>query len=53
MNFRSKLGRTEVKPRYFNYLHLRNGGRTVLVKRTGSDTWRNLYEFPLLETGTR
>ena len=47
-----KAGRTEVKPRYFNYLHLRNGGRTVLVKRTGSDIWRNLYEFPLLETGT-
>lgn len=47
-----KAGRTEVKPRYFNYLHLHNGGRTVLVKRTGSDIWRNLYEFPLLETGT-
>ncbi len=47
-----KAGRTIVKPRYFNYLHLRHRGHTLLVKRTGNDIWRNLYEFPLLETPT-
>lgn len=37
-------------PRYFNYLHVRCAGSTLLAKRTGRDIWRNLYEFPLIET---
>lgn len=45
-----KAGKTVVKPRYFNYLHVRGAGVTLLSKRTGNDIWRNLYEFPLVET---
>lgn len=45
-----KAGRTAVKPRYFNYLYLHCGEQTVLVRRTGHDIWKNLYEFPLIET---
>lgn len=45
-----KGGKTTVKLRYFNYLHVRGGGNTLLSKRTGNDIWRNLYEFPLIET---
>lgn len=45
-----KAGRTAVKPRYFNYLYLHCGEQTVLVRRTGQDIWKNLYEFPLIET---
>lgn len=45
-----KAGKTVVKPRYFNYLHVHGKGETLLSKRTGNDIWRNLYEFPLIET---
>ena len=34
----------------YNYLHVRCAGSTLLAKRTGRDIWRNLYEFPLIET---
>ena len=47
-----KSGKTVVKPRYFNYLHIRGQGKTLLSKRTGNDIWRNLYEFPLVETAS-
>ena len=45
-----KSGKTVVKPRYFNYLYIHGQGMTLLSKRTGNDIWRNLYEFPLIET---
>lgn len=45
-----KSGKTAVKPRYFNYLYIHGQGMTLLSKRTGDDIWRNLYEFPLIET---
>lgn len=41
-----------VKERYFHYFHIiDNGGATWIHKRTGNDIWKNLYEFPLIETG--
>ncbi len=45
-----KQGRTEVKPRYFNYFYVRHGGDTWVRRREGRDIWRNLYELPLIET---
>lgn len=45
-----KAGKTQVKPRYFNYLHIRSQGKTLLSQRTGKDIWQNLYEYPLIET---
>ncbi len=38
------------KNRYFNYFYIRNNGKTYLHKRTSNDIWKNLYEFPLIET---
>lgn len=45
-----KSGKTTVKPRYFNYLHVKCGDRLLLSRRTAKDIWQNLYEFPLIET---
>lgn len=45
-----KEGKTVVKPRYFNYLHVRCGEQILIGRRSGKDIWQNLYEFPLIET---
>lgn len=46
-----KAGKTLVKPRYFNYLHIHCKGKTLLARRKAKDIWQNLYEYPLIETG--
>ena len=45
-----KQGRQKVSDRWFNYLHIVCGERTLLDRREGRDIWQGLYEFPLLET---
>ena len=46
-----KLSKKKVRKRYFNYLVLDiDETYTVLEKRSGSDIWQNLYQFPLLES---
>lgn len=45
-----KAGKTTVRVRHFNYLHLRTAKGTYLQKRTGKDIWQGLYEFPLIES---
>jgi A/G-specific adenine glycosylase len=41
----------EVKTRYLNYLFLLIGENATLMKqRRSNDIWKNLYEFPLIET---
>lgn len=45
-----KAGKTVLKRRYFNYLHIHSGGNVLLAKREAKDIWRNLYEYPLIET---
>lgn len=45
-----KEGKTIVKPRYFNYLHIHSRGKTLLAQRREKDIWQNLYEYPLIET---
>lgn len=45
--------KTKQKSRYFNYLVILEGSNTYLQKRTGNDIWKNLYQFPLIETGKR
>lgn len=39
-----------VKNRYFHYFHIQHNDSTFLQKRNGSDIWKNLFEFPLIET---
>jgi len=38
--------------RFFNYLYITYGETVFLKKRTKNDIWRNLYEFPLIETAS-
>lgn len=45
-----KQGRTQVRDRWFNYLHITCGRSTLLCRREARDVWRGLYEFPMIET---
>lgn len=45
-----KTQKVKVKERFFNYLFVQFEDKTFLNKREGSDIWRNLYEFPLIES---
>lgn len=45
-----KQGKIAIKPRYFYYFAIECNGVTMLQKREGNDIWRNLYEYPLIET---
>ncbi len=45
-----KSGKTKIRHRYFNYLLFDLGEEVFLQKRTRNDIWKNLYEFPLIET---
>lgn len=48
-----KLKKTKVTKKHFNYIVLdMDNGHTVMQKRTGKGIWKNLYEFPLIETST-
>ncbi|MCB9353331.1 MAG: A/G-specific adenine glycosylase [Lewinellaceae bacterium] len=42
----------EKKERFFLYFVMRSGNQVLVRKRTEKDIWKNLYEFPLLETDT-
>jgi A/G-specific adenine glycosylase len=45
-----KIKKSTVKERYFNYFFIQYKGFTYIKKRIGNDIWKNLYEFPLIET---
>lgn len=45
-----KLDKGKTKKRFFNYLVVTDGVNILLEKRTAKDIWRDLYEFPLIET---
>jgi A/G-specific adenine glycosylase len=45
-----KLKKTELKHRFFHYSIYLSDNKTIIEKRTGTDIWRNLYQFPLVET---
>lgn len=51
--FPVKDRKVKVRNRYFNYLLIRRGKHIHLCKRTGTDIWKNLYDFPLIETPRR
>ncbi len=48
--FPIKEKKTKVRKRYFNYFRIAELGYTYLNKRVENDIWRNMYEFPLIET---
>ncbi|RIA08413.1 A/G-specific DNA-adenine glycosylase [Flavobacteriaceae bacterium MAR_2010_72] len=47
----AKLKKTKVTTKYFNFLVFVSADKkTMFHKRTGNGIWRNLYQFPLVET---
>ena len=45
-----KLQKVKVTTRYFNYLVLKVDDKIYLHKRNGDDIWKNLYDFPCIES---
>ncbi len=45
-----KLPKVKVTTRYFNYLVLRINDSVYLHKRSDNDIWKNLYDFPCIES---
>ena len=45
-----KLAKTKVTTRYFNYLILKINDSVYLHKRSDNDIWKNLYDFPCIES---
>ena len=48
--FPVKSKKVKVRNRYFHYFFIKYKGHTYLNKRVGDDIWKNMYEFPLIET---
>jgi len=48
-----KNNKTKIRDRYFNYIILLQDKNTWLRKRISNDIWKNLYEFPILETNMK
>ena len=49
--FPIKTKRVKITTRYFNYLVVNTPlGKTIVHQRRGKGIWRNLYEFPLIES---
>lgn len=49
----AKQNKTKQRDRYFNYIVFLKEDQTWLQKRTGNDIWKNLYEFPVVETSEK
>ena len=45
-----KLQKLKITTRHFNYLVFRMEGNVYLHKRSGNDIWKNLYDFPCIES---
>jgi A/G-specific adenine glycosylase len=45
-----KTKKTKIKVRYFNYLVVFNEEKICLRKRIEKDIWKNLYDFPVIES---
>lgn len=51
-SFPVKFPKVKQRTRYFYYYFIKSKNRTWLEKRTGNDIWKNLFQFPLLESTT-
>ena len=40
----------KIKNRYFHYFIFIKEGKTIIEQRTANDIWKNLYQFPMIET---
>lgn len=48
-----KAKTTKVRNRYFNYFLIHHNDTILIKKRIGKDIWKNLYDFPLIETSRK
>jgi A/G-specific adenine glycosylase len=48
-----KSKKTKISTRYFNYFIIDKGEAILFNKRRDSDIWKNLYDFPMIETTER
>jgi A/G-specific adenine glycosylase len=46
----TKIKRPKQRNRFFYYFFIESGENTWLEKRKDNDIWKNLYQFPLIET---
>lgn len=51
--FPVKSKKTKMTVRYFNYFVIDQGETIQFNKRKGKDIWKNLYDFPMIETRER
>lgn len=49
-NLPVKSKQIKQRARYLNYLYVHQSERIFLEKRGAKDIWRNMYQFPLIET---
>lgn len=50
-NLPQKIKKLKITKRFFNYLVIEtNNHKTLIKQRKGKGIWKNLYEFPLIET---
>jgi A/G-specific adenine glycosylase len=47
-----KVKKLQRRTRYFHFLVLQHPSFRIIQKRITKDIWRNLYQFPLIETST-
>ena len=45
-----KSKRGIIRTRYFNYFIIQKKAKFLIKKRTDNDIWKNLYDFPLIES---
>ena len=45
-----KSSKTKVRKRYFHFFIFIKDDKTIIEQRTENDIWKNLYQFPLIET---
>jgi len=48
--FPVKSGKTKVQEVYFTYFHIKHGNKTFMQQRDDSGIWKQLYQFPLVES---
>jgi A/G-specific adenine glycosylase len=51
--FPVKSKKMKTRSRYFNYLVISGDDKLMLKKRNENDIWKNLYDFPSIETSKR
>jgi len=47
-----KSSKIKIKERYLHYFIFLKNGKTIIEQRTENDIWKNLFQFPLIETQT-